>query len=152
MEFLYLTGTLFPSLSSDSIIRGGIKTNVKIFWWLRDRETLFRVFCKCFIFSFFFFAPSIRVHRYVFNDRVGGKIFEDDITSFRSTISVDRLERAKLECHGVFSEKSFNVVGKHLSLRHNKYCQCKRFIRELLLMFSPRFPPHIFPSQRLRNL
>lgn len=63
MEFLYLTGTLFPSLSSDSIIRGGIKTNVKIFWWLRDRETLFRVFCKCFIFSFFFSR-----HRYAYID------------------------------------------------------------------------------------
>lgn len=102
------------------------------------------------MFRFLFFFPPR--HRYVFNDRVSGKIFEDDITSFRSTISVDRLERAKLECHGVFSEKSFNVVGKHLSLRHNKYCQCKRFIRELLLMFSPRFSPTRFPSQRLRNL
>lgn len=138
---------MFPSLSSDSIIRGGIKTNVKIFWWLRDRETLFRVFCKCFVFSFFFFAPSIRVRRYVYNDRVSGKIFEDDITSFRSTISVDRLERAKLECHGVFSEKSFNVVGKHLSLRHNKYCQCKRLYESFCSCFRPAFPHTFFPRK-----
>ena len=96
--------------------------------------------------SFFFCTIDI------FNDRVSYKIFGDDITGFRSTISVDRLERAKRECYGVFSEKSFNVTGNHSPLRHNKYCQCKRFIRELSLMFSPCCSAHVFPSQRLRNL
>lgn len=121
--------------------------NILIVSW--DRE-IYLVSClQMFLFSFFFFFFCTID---IFNDRVGYKIFGDDITGFRSTISVDRLERAKRECYGVFSEKSFNVTGNHSPLRHNKYCQCKRFIRELSLMFSPCCSAHIFPSQRLRNL
>lgn len=97
--------------------------------------------------SFFYFYFLFFCTIDIFNDRVSYKIFGDDITGFRSTISVDRLERAKRECHGVFSEKSFNVTGNHSPLRHNKYCQCKRFIWELSLMFSPCCSAHIFPSQ-----
>ena len=125
-----------------------LKVSMKIFWSFHEIHGKYIYLVSClqiFLFSFFCTID-------IFNDRVSYKIFGDDITGFRSTISVDRLERAKRECYGVFSEKSFNVTGNHSPLRHNKYCQCKRFIRELSLMFSPCCSAHVFPSQRLRNL
>lgn len=116
--------------------------NILIISWDREIYRLMFTNISFFYFYFLFFCTID-----IFNDRVSYKIFGDDITGFRSTISVDRLERAKRECHGVFSEKSFNVTGNHSPLRHNKYCQCKRFIWELSLMFSPCCSAHIFPSQ-----
>ena len=98
---------------------------------------------KMFLFCFFCFY----CRRFVFISTITStvKYLETILPVSDRRLASTGLKRAKRECHGVFPEKSFNVTGKHLPLRHNKYCQCKRFIRELLLMFSPRRFAYISP-------
>lgn len=85
----------------------------------------------------FLFRSRIRGSAY--NGGVIREIFGRDITGFRSAISADRLARAKRDAMECFPRKSFNVAGKHLPSQRNKYCQCKRFIRELSLVSHALF-------------